>query len=144
MAAGTERSEDQQGLPWQRQPQAFQTDDHPNRPVAVGGNQALEILRRWPAHACLLVSCRRPFRFDSWPWCLSRSLLEVRRHPDLVRDEHGQVCAHLCELADRGAELDDAACLGCPDRRVGQVQLRLVALGLSLARGSLRRSRAGR
>jgi hypothetical protein len=34
--------------------------------------------------------------------------------------------------ADRGGEIDDAPRLGCRHRRVGQVQLRLIALGLGL------------
>src|SRR5262245_1748520 len=59
-------------------------------------------------------------------------LLEVGVDPDLVRHEHRQAGAGLGELTDRGREIGDASGLGCRYGRVGQVQLRLVALSLSL------------
>ncbi len=63
--------------------------------------------------------------------------LEVRRDPDVVGDEHGQRCSRLCELTDCGAEIDDTPWLGCGHRRIGKVQLRLVALGLGLREARL-------
>ena len=64
--------------------------------------------------------------------------LEVRRHPYLVRHEHGEVRARLCELTDGGPEVGDAARLGCRHRRIGKIEFRLIALsfGLREARNS--------
>ena len=64
-------------------------------------------------------------------------LLVVRRHPDLVGHEHGEVGAGLGELADGGREIDDASGLRRGHGRVGEVELRLVALGVGLREARL-------
>ena len=50
------------------------------------------------------LKCHRLSR----PHAVELDLLEVRRHPDLVGDERGKARAGLLELADSGAEIDDA------------------------------------
>src|SRR5258706_13366545 len=68
----------------------------------------------------------------SGPHNVELSLLEVRRDPDLVGYEHREIRANLCKFTGAAAELDDTPRLVRRNRRVGQVQLRLVALGLCL------------
>jgi hypothetical protein len=72
----------------------------------------------------------------SGPHVVELCFLEIRPDPDVVRHEHRQVRARLCEFADCGAELDDTPRLVCRNNRVGKVQLRLIALrpGLREAR----------
>jgi hypothetical protein len=73
----------------------------------------------------------------SGPHAVELNLLEVRRNPDLIGHKRGQVRAGLCELPDCSAEINDAARLRRRNRRIGQIELRLVALclGLGEARG---------
>src|SRR4029453_6473424 len=59
-------------------------------------------------------------------------LLEVRRHPDLIRYKHGQAVAGLGELTSCGAQVGDTPRLGRRYCRVREIELRLVALGLGL------------
>ena len=49
---------------------------------------------------------------------------------DVVRHEHAEIGAGLREFTDGGAELDNTPWLVCGNNRVGEVQLRLVALSL--------------
>ena len=72
------------------------------------------------------------------PHVVELGLLEIRGHPDVVRHEHGERGPRRHIFADRGGEIDDAAGLVGDDRRIGKVQLRLVALGLGLLDVGLR------
>src|SRR6202011_3048578 len=60
------------------------------------------------------------------------NLLEVRRHPDLIRHKHRQARAGLGELTDCGGQVDNTPWLGRCYGRVGEIELRLIALGLGL------------
>ena len=60
------------------------------------------------------------------------NLLEVRRHPDLIRHKHRKARARLGELTDRGGQIDDASRLRRRHRRVGQIEFSLVALRFGL------------
>jgi hypothetical protein len=62
------------------------------------------------------------------------NLFEVRPHPDVVRHEHRQVGAGLCEFTHCSAELNDTPRLVCRDNRVRKIELRLVALSLAQAK----------
>jgi hypothetical protein len=66
------------------------------------------------------------------PHVVELNLLEVRRHPDLIRHEHGQVGARLDELANCGGQVDDTPRLGRRHYRVRQIEFRLVMLRFSL------------
>ncbi len=73
------------------------------------------------------------------PHVVELGLLEVRRNPDVVGHEHGEVRAGLRKLAD-GAAVRLTTRPGCAggDGRVGEVELRLVALGAGLREARLR------
>src|ERR1700744_1885454 len=62
------------------------------------------------------------------PHAIELDFLEVRRHPDLVRNERGQAGAGLCELAHGRAKVDDAARLSRRYRRGGKIELSLISL----------------
>ena len=66
------------------------------------------------------------------PHVVDLGLLEVRGDPDVVRHEHGERGPGRHIFADRGGEVDHVAGLVGDDRRIGKVQLRLVALGFGL------------
>jgi len=68
----------------------------------------------------------------SGPHFVELRLFEVRPDPDVVRYEHREIRPGLRILADRDGQLHDTARLVCGNRRVGKVQLRLLALGFGL------------
>jgi hypothetical protein len=66
------------------------------------------------------------------PYVVELRLLEIRPHPDVVRNEHRQRGARLRELPDGAGKLHDASGLRRGDDRIGEIEVRLVALGICL------------
>src|SRR5262249_49987001 len=81
------------------------------------------------ADAAVRISVNRERHRLSRPHRVELGLLEIRRDPNLVRNEHGQSRAGLRELADRGGEADNAPRFGRADRSVGKIELRGVNFG---------------
>src|SRR6202011_6066139 len=66
------------------------------------------------------------------PHVAELNLLEVRRHPDLIRYKHRKAGARRGELTDRGGQVDDTPRLRRRHRRIGQIELSLIALCFGL------------
>ena len=96
-------------------------------------------LATWPRISRSGIGVDRERHRLAGPHAVELRLLEVGRHPDFVGHEHRQAVPACGELAGGGAGVDDTPRLGGRHGRVGEVELRLVALRLRLREAGRRR-----